>query len=257
MIKLAAVGVVGAALVGGIVFGDEVASYAGSGFKQAREAVKGEVPVEFEIERARDLVDEILPEMHAHVRMIAEQEVEIEHLRADIAATQARLADQKQRVARLRDALQTEQTTLVFDGVRYERSDVAEDLARSFEAFKEAEVILAGKERMLENRQKSLAAAVRTLEKTRQQKHLLEGQIATLEAQHQLVRAAGVGSEFAIDDSKVQQTQKLIREIKKKLDVAERVLAHEAHFTEGIRVETLDEDELVREVNERIGGGAF
>ena len=76
---LLAVGVL--ALGAGIIFGREAWSYATSSARSVRSAVKENVPIEFQLRRARDLVDDIIPEMHANIRLIAQQEVEIDALK--------------------------------------------------------------------------------------------------------------------------------------------------------------------------------
>lgn len=242
----------GTVLIGGAIFGRELCSYVRSSASSVREAVKENVPIEFQLRRARDLVNDIVPEMHANVRLIAQQEVEIKLLRADIEQSAQRLDEERARVARLRDGLNTAQTSFKFGHFTYTRDQVKEDLANRFNNMKEAEVVLAGKQRLLENREKSLQAAMQALQRTRTQKQLLESQIASLEGQNQLVKAASVGSRFEIDNSKLAQSEKLIAEIKKQLDVAERVLAHQAHFVEPIAVDLVSEKELLREVDEHL-----
>jgi len=252
LIKLGMLGVAGVVLVGGFVFGREMCSYISSSARSVRHVVKDAVPVEFELRRARDLVDDIVPEMQANVRLIAQQEVEIERLRKDIAESHKGLDEERVKVVKLRDALTTSNTSFTFGRFTYSRDQLKEDLARRFDTLKEAEVVLAGKERLLSNREKSLAAAMQTLERTRQQKSLLESQIAALDGQNQLVRAAAVGSKFEIDNSKLAQTERLISEIKKQLDVAERVLAHEARFVEPIQVDTVSEKDLLTQIDEHL-----
>jgi hypothetical protein len=53
-----------------------------------------------------------------------------------------------------------------------------------------------------------------------------------------------------VDNSKLAQTEKLIAEIQKRLDVAERVLAHESKFIESIPVDTVVEEDLVAQVDD-------
>ena len=61
---------------------------------------------------------------------------------------------------------------------------------------------------------------------------------------------ASVGSGVQVDHSKLAQTEKLIADIKKQLDVAERVLAHKAKFVDPIPVESqVNEKELLGEVD--------
>ncbi len=73
-------------IVGGVVFGKDLCSYLSSGSKYLRTAAKEQVPIEFELQRARDLVNDVVPEMQANVRLVAQQEVEIAALRDEIRA---------------------------------------------------------------------------------------------------------------------------------------------------------------------------
>jgi hypothetical protein len=132
----------------------------------------------------------------------------------------------------------------------YSRDQVKQELARKLELVREADVVLSGKDRLLDNRQKSLAAAMQVLERTRSQKTLLEGQIASLDSQHRLIQAASIGSGSRIDTSKLAQTQKLIADIKKQLDVSERVLAHESRFIEPMVIDVVDEKDVARQADE-------
>lgn len=242
----------GTMLVGGVIFGRDLCSYITSSARSVRSVVTESVPVEFQLRRARDLVNDIIPEMHANVKLIAQQEVEIDSLKGDIAESRKLLEDERIRVAKLRDALGTQNTSFTIAMVVYSRDQLKEDLARRFDNFKEAEVILAGKERLLTNRQQSLTAATQALQRTRAQKSLLESQIASLESQNQLVKAASIGSTFQIDSSKLAQSEKLITEIKKQLDVAERVLAHQSRFVQPIQIDIVNETDLIQQVNEHL-----
>jgi chromosome segregation ATPase len=250
IIKLGLFAAVGAALVGGAIFGRDVVSYATSSARAIRSSAVEAVPVEFQLRRARDLVDDIVPEMHANVRIIAQQEVEIAALKQDIQRSTKGLNEERTRVAKLRDAMGTKDVSFTFNSINYSREQLKEDLARRFDGLKEAEVVLAGKQRLLENRQKSLAAAAQTLERTRSQKALLESQIAALESQNQLVKSQSIGSGVHVDHSKLAQTEKLIAEVKKQLDVAERVLAHESRFVQPIQVDVVDEKDLCGQVDD-------
>jgi hypothetical protein len=252
-LKALKVGIIGSAaalVVGGTVFGTELGSYLRSSTRCVTAAVKDNVPVEFELRRARDLLDDIIPEMHASIRQIAEQEVEIASLKAEIADGDKALAEAKGKVAKVRECLSNSGTSFSIGHVIYTRDELKEDLSRRFERTKEAELALSGKRRLLSNREKSLQAAVQTFERTRNARAQLEDQIAALESQHKLVQMASVGSGVQIDHSKLAQTEKLIADIKKQLDVAERVLAHKAKFVDPIPVQsTLNEKELLNEVD--------
>jgi len=249
-IKYGVVSLAGLALVGGVVFGTDLFSYVSSSSRAMRSAVKDNVPVEFQLRRARDLVDDLVPEMQANVRVIATQEVEIAGLRRDIEQSRANLQAERTRVQKLRESLSSENGDYTFGGIHYSREQVKDDLAHRFDFLKEAEVVQAGKERLLQNRERSLAAAMQTLDHMKSQKTLLEGQIASLEAQNQLIQSAAVGSNLSVDNTKLAQTERLINDVKKQLDIAERVLAHETRFVQPIQVDSVNEKDLLSQVDE-------
>jgi chromosome segregation ATPase len=239
----------GTGLAAGLLFGRDAYSYVTSSARQMQNAVHDAVPVEFQLHRAQDLVNDIVPEIQANVRAIAQQEVQIESLKADIADSTKSLDDEKTRMAKLRDCLNTAQTSFTFADCTYTRQQLKDDLGRRFDASKEAAVVLAGNQRLLQNQQNSLVAAEQMLERTRSEKQNLESQIATLEAQNRLVQAASVGTASEIDNTKLAQSQKLIADIKTQLDVAERVLAHESHFVEPIQIDTVSDKDLIGQVD--------
>ena len=85
-IKMGVLTVAGAAVIGGLVFGTDLVSYVTSSTKLVRAKVKDAVPIEFELRRARDLLEEIIPEMQTNVRLIAQEEVEVDRLVKALAA---------------------------------------------------------------------------------------------------------------------------------------------------------------------------
>ena len=240
----------GVSLAGGLIFGKDVVSYVRSSAKSVRTVVKDSVPIEFELRRARDLLEDIIPEMHANVRLIAQEEVEVAGLKVDIARGETSIEEEKVRVTKLRDALEKPQAQYCFGSRVYPRSYVKEDLARRFERFKESELVLASKRRLLASRENSLTSAMELLDRTRSRKRILEDKIESLASQHRLVKAAAIGSQIQVDNSKLAQTEKLIGRIKKRLDVAERILAHETQFVQVIPVDAVPEEDLLMQVDD-------
>lgn len=250
LLKRSVIVVAGVTIVGGVLFGRDVASYVRSSAKSVRTVVKDSVPIDFELRRARDLLDEIIPEMHASIKLIAQEEVEVAGLNVSIASSEKSIEEEKVRIAKLRDALAKPQARYCFAGQEFPRSYVKADLANRFDRFKESEVHLASQRRILATRENSLHAAMQLLERTRSRKRTLEDQIESLASQHRLVKAAAVGSHIQVDNSKLAQTEKLIAQIKKRLDVAERVLAHESKFVQAIPVDAVVEADLLTQVDD-------
>jgi hypothetical protein len=249
-VKLGLIAVTGLGLLGGMLFGRDAVSYVKSSAKGIRTAVKDTVPIEFELRRARDLLEQIIPEMQANIRLIAQEEVEVAALKGEIAKNREGLGDEQSKIKTLRVTLEQPRAEYSFAGRTYTRDDVKGDLAARFERFKESEVVVASKVKVLESREKSLDAARQMLAKTTSEKRILENRIEALASQYRLVKAASTGSKIQVDNSKLAQTEKLIAQIQKRLDVAERVLAHESRFVESIPVDTVVEEDLVAQVDD-------
>jgi hypothetical protein len=241
-------------LVGGICFGSGLFSYVRSSSRMLKTAVKDSIPVEFEIQRARDLLEDLIPEVQANLRLVAAEEVDVANLEKEIEKERQSAAQEKDKIHVLRSALQTEKVSYTFGQREYKRSNVVEELARRFEHLKTAQMLLSGKEDLLKNRRRSLDAALEKLEKTRLARIQLAAQIEALEGQFRLVQAQSAGSEFHLDQSRLAQTERVIAELKKRLEVAQRVLAREAKFVELIPIETESESRLVERVDAYFAG---
>jgi len=249
-LKLSVIVVVSVCLIGGLLFGKDMLSYMRSSAKSVQSAVKDSVPIEFELKRAHDLLGEIIPEIHANIRLIAQEEVEVAALNADIEQSQKVIEEERSRVKKLRQALETNLQEYTFGNRKYTREQLNATLAERFERFKETELVLASKERLLVARQGSLDGAMQLLERTRSQKRLLEEKVSGLESQFRLVKASAVGSRIQLDGSKLAQTEKLINSIKKRLDVAERVLEHESKIVATIPADSIEEKDLLTQIDE-------
>ena len=253
--KLAVGGVATVALAGYMFLSSDMCSYVSTSVDGVRTAVKESVPIEFEIRRANNLLDDIIPEMQANVRLIAQEEVEVADLRDEITQARDNVDTERQRVKKIRNLLAGGSTEYRINSVNYSRDQVRNDLARRFERLQEAELVLTGKERLLQTRQQSLAGAIRVLEQTQHQKAVLENKIAALEAQHRAIQAADTGvAGINIDNTKIAQTNRLIEDIRKRLDVAERVLDRQATFTQPIDIDTVDESDLIDQVDHYFEG---
>jgi hypothetical protein len=242
----------GGLLVGGLVFGTDSLSYLRSSAKSMQSAIKEGVPLEFELQRAKDLVEEILPELRANVRVIAQEEVEIAHLRREITGASEKLESQRQNVSASRNKLRSTDATFVVHGRQVSRDQLTEQLASNFDRYKQAEATLVSKQRLLEAREKSLAAAQTVLERSRARKAELEQKIEALSSQFRLVQAQSVGTKVSLKDTQLSRADKLITDIQKRLETAQRVLGYEADLSgvdDAFIALGINEGELLAEVD--------
>ena len=253
--KAVKVGIISAAAlsaVGGVLLGTDLASYVGTAARSARASVKGSVPVEFQIRRARDLLDDVVPAMHADVRAIAQQEVDLDDLRQEVARSRAAIVGQTAGVAQFRDALATDRPSFDLGRVTYTRDQARDELAGRVSLVREAEAALTAKEQLLNTRERALVAAEQALDRAKLQKATLEGQVAALEGRYKLLQATGGdagGQPFQLDDTKLAQTRRLIDDVKRQLDVSEHVMAHEATFADAAPVAASEQD-VMRQAND-------
>lgn len=253
MIKKVLLGTAVTAILGTMVFGRmDVMSYFRTSFKSVQEAVKAEVPLEFEINRARDLVDHLVPDIKKCMHVIAEEEVNVEQLTAEVARQKGTLGKQKEQILALRGDLDGGSSEFKYAGRTYTPDEVKQDLARRFERFKIANETLENREKILEARKKSLTAARTKLNNMLSEKQDLEVQIEHLDARLKTLRAAETASEVVIDDSQLARAKKLIKDLDKQLDVRARVLAAEGELTGEIPVDADSDADVPADLSRQI-----
>lgn len=237
MLKKILIGSAIAVGLGTFVFGRDTISYLRTGCRSVRQAVKAEVPVEFEIERARTMVDQLVPDIRQCMHVIAEQQVDIEHLTAALDRKTGELGRQKDAIMALKSDLGSGKSTFTYASQKFTSNDVKRDLSNRFERYKAAEEMLAADKKILAAREQTLVANRDKLEGLMQAKKDLEVKLEQLQARLQTVKAAETVSQLAIDDSNLSHARKLIDDLNKQLDVKQRVLETEAKFTGMIPVE--------------------
>ena len=250
-------GFVGIIALSGAVWalgGGHAFSYLRSSGKMIRESVKDSIPFEFEIQRARDNLDDLIPEMKANLRLVASEEVEVAELETEMDDEREAVASERQKIQYLTSTLKTRQVSYTIRRLEYTRAEVVEELSRRFEHLRMADSLMKGKEELLRNRKRSLEAALKKLDQTRLARVQLDSQIEALEAQFRLLQAQSIESEFHIDESKITQTKEIITDLKKRLAIAQRVMARESKFVEFIPVSQIEDSEIVERVEAYLNG---
>jgi hypothetical protein len=69
--------------------------------------------------------------------------------------------------------------------------------------------------------------------------------VAALEGQYRLLEASSAGTSVQIDNSKLAQAERLIAQIKNKLDTSERVLAYEGKLAEPVQTDPVSEHDVM------------
>ena len=254
MIKKLLMGGAAAIGVGMLVFGMDVFSYVSTSAKKIQSEVKSSVPMDFEIERARTMVAELIPDIQKNMHVIAQEEVNVEELRNEISGTEQNMAVERQRLLSLRRDLENRSEKFVYAGGRTATgTDVRTELSRRFSRFQTAEATLKAKRQMLEARERSLAAAREKLEGMLAAKRDLEVQVQNLEARLKVVQAAQTTSEFQFDDSQLARCKKLVQELRKRLDVAQRIVEQDGRLVEHLVMEEEAPEDIGDQIDRYFG----
>ncbi|HEX6985364.1 MAG TPA: hypothetical protein VF170_08300 [Planctomycetaceae bacterium] len=253
MLKKALIGTGAAAALGTFVFGTSALSYMETGVHEVRQAVRAEVPLDFEIARAEQEIEKIAPEIEKCMHVIAEQQYDVEQREAEIARREEDLTIQKEAILALRADLDSGRDEFVYASRRFSADDVREDLARRFDRYKTAEETLKRDRQVVEARRKALAANEEKLDNMLAVKKELAVKLENLEARLAAVQASEAVSDLHIDDTQLARAKELIRELDKQIGTRETLLNNEGRFTGGIPVEAdREEQRNVEDVEEQV-----
>jgi len=239
-----------AVLVGALLFGRNAMSYVRTSFGYVSDAVQESVPVEFQIERARGMIRDLVPEVRKNMHVIAKEEIEVQRLDEQIAETQSRLAKEKDQLLRLKNDLSTNQVSFRYGGRTYTANEVRTDLANRFERYKTAEATLASLNEIRNARQKSLSAARQKLEGMLASKRQLQVDVENLEARLQMIAAAETTSQYQFDDSRLGRVKELVSNLRNRLEVAEKLVNAEVYYHDEIPLDKTVPENIVEQVTE-------
>lgn len=246
LVKWALIGGVVVVGLGALFFGTDLFSYAFTSGRMLKTAVNDSIPIQFEIQRARDLLEGLIPEMHANLRIVAQEEVELAGLEKDVTREHEALASQRGQIQKMRNELNIQPASYAPEG---SQKSALEDLSLRFERFRASELLYAEREKLLSNRRKSLQAAIQKLERTRFARVQLAAQIENLESQVRILQAQGSSAQIQIDDTKLAQTQRLLGDLKKRLEVAQKVLEKEVQFSDMPPAPSITAENLAEQID--------
>ena len=214
-------------LGGFLIFGSDLTSMIRTSANSIRQSAREHVPVEFELDRAKDQINEILPDLQSQVRMIAEEEVAINQLEKEVTKDLAHLDNLERTIASLREKAIVQNVSLKTGEKQPDRRHLTKQLQSRFSHFKQAKLSIDSKQRLLEKRRQGLAASVNLLQEMRLRQSELKLKVESLAAQHRLIKASKVESGTLVDGSQLSKADQLLGQIENRLDVAQRVMNYE------------------------------
>lgn len=237
MIKKAIVGTGITLLLGLFFFGRDMVSYVNTSARYMRDSVRESVPTEFQIERARNMITDLGPEIEKNMLAIAREEVEVERIEKQITDTESKLADQKQDLLRLRADVATGKEVFTYGRRAYTIEQVKLDLANRFDLYQTKEKTLESLRNKYDARSNALTAAQDKLQALIAAKEELEAEVEGLEAQAEMVAAAEAANAYHFDDSKLGRVRQLVDDLQTRLDVAARMANSDNYYSGQIQLD--------------------
>jgi chromosome segregation ATPase len=255
MIKKALLVVIGLGLTTVVLFGRDAASYVATSYHRVTNSVKESVPVEFQIDRARQMVQDLDPEIRHSMHVIAKEEVALEQLNQHIAGAEQQAGKDKREILRLQADLGQNQGVYHYASGTYSANEVKQDLSRRFNRFKVTDDTLANLKNMRDARERNLDAAQQKLAAMINARRNLEVDIQNLEAKRKLVEVAQASSDYVFDDSQLARAKELITDIRTRLDVAAKLANADVNVPTEIQLEDASPADITDQVAEYFGMG--
>jgi chromosome segregation ATPase len=214
------------------------------------DAVKESVPVEFQVDVARNMIRDLAPEVRKNMHVIAKEEVEVQRLDEQIADCEKSLAKDKEQLLKLKTDVASGKDSFTYGNRSYTIEEVKNDLANRFDRYKTSEATLASLKEIRNAREKSLSAARQKLEGMLVSKRKLQVEVENLEARAQMVAAAKATSNYQFDDSRLGQVKEMVSSLRCRLDVAEKLANAESFYHDEIPVDKAAPENIVQQVTE-------
>jgi chromosome segregation ATPase len=243
----------GLVLVGLFLFGRHAASYVGTGASWVRDSVKDSVPLNFEIDRARNMVKNLQPEIQKNMHVIAKEEAEVERLEQQIDQAAEKLEKDTFELKVLKDDVASGKEKFQYGTRIYTVSQVKTDLANRLKRVKTADATIDSLRDILAARQQGLEAGRQKLEAMLAAKQELLAKIENLETRMKMVEVSQASNAFSFDDSKLGTVKELVDDLQTRIQVAEKLVTVEGSYHGEIQLDAPADEDIVDQVAEYLG----
>lgn len=245
----------GGVVLGGagfLVLGTAFPSYVGTMASEVRDTVAGQIPVELELKRAESLIRQIDPQIDTCKRDLANAEVELENLQAQIERLEKVVDAEAKKLKvgeRLLSGTDTGHVELAADFGARRR--VSADLGRTKDSYVNNTAMLRAKRALVDRQSRAVDAAKQRLDAVRSERVVLDDQVQALKTQRVQIEALAAHSHrFDLDSTALSQAKEVISTVKKRLDVAQRMLENDIAFHGDPVAAEIDERNVLKEIQE-------
>lgn len=245
----------GGAVLGGAGFlflGTAFPSYLHSMASSVREKVVGQIPIELELKRAQSLIQQIDPQINSCQLDLARAEVELDDLQHSVVQLEKVCGSEEKRLrvgATLLGGDGRTETQLAADFGDKRRINT--ELARTKDSYVNNVAILKTKRALIDRQSQAVEAAKQRLAAVRNERAALEDQVQALRTQQMQIEALAASSKhFDLDSSALSQAKEVMATVKKRLDVAQRMLENEMVFQGEPLEVAVEARDMAKEIHE-------
>jgi hypothetical protein len=240
----------GTILASTLLLGHEAVSYIRTSAGYVSQSVEESVPIEFQVDRARGMIQDLVPEVRKNMHIIAKEEIEVKKLDEQITDLESRQTKEKDHLLRLKTDLAANKESYSYGNRAYTSDEVRADMANRFDRFKTNDATLASLKEIRNAREKSLGAARQKLEGMLASRRQLQVEVENLEARLQVLAAAKTTSSYQFDDTRLGRVKELVANLRQRLDVAEKVVNAEVSFHDEIPLDKATPENILDQVGE-------
>jgi phage shock protein A len=212
-------------------------SYLKTLWRGVGETIRDATPISFDLQRLDGMIRDLEPEIRRNQQVVAQLEVECEYLDREVKAMQAQQQEAMAQMRKLREALDEPKSEYVFAGQSYTRSQVESDLAQRLDQYEQRKDQLAAKEQLLQQRRRTLEAAMAKVIEYRRQYNDLVAKAESLQAELKLAEAAQAAGKLQFDSSKLGDAKQLAQNIEKRIRVLQKLVESDRQPDGAIPVE--------------------
>ncbi|WP_153555323.1 hypothetical protein [Roseimaritima sediminicola] len=243
-------------LLSGVVMGTGLWSYGQLAADKVSQSTKDLIPMEWEIDRARQMITDLEPEIAENAKRIAREKIATARLERQVDQASDRLGDAQRNIERLSADLKQGDDRFTYAGKTYTSAQVRDDLSARWKRFKTQRQTVDKLQQQLVARQASLDAANERMDAMLSAKRQLEVEVENLQARLSALRVAQTTSSLNLDDSQLSRTRELLDDIATRIDVEEEVMAVDTQYFGGIDLDEPDQSELLDEISAYFEGPA-
>jgi hypothetical protein len=212
--------------------------------------------IEYKLDVARQELKDFEPAIRQAMHTIAKQEVEVEMLTKQLAASERAVATSESEVLARQNQLKDAERFVTIGEDTYTREELEEDLRGRFEDHKELVNKAVTERKTLEIQKAQLNAARKRFKEMVNAKSEAELKLEALVARYKMVQVAETASDFNFDNSVVGRANERLHGLEKAIATKEKLVNFEGKNDLRIPIEAPKKTSLDEEITSYFNGSA-